>query len=63
MDDQTAGLKSIPFDVNDLIRGDDGEFYHLPTLRALNAAGRLSPDSIGYLLLLERSCERTRLIA
>ncbi|MDB5045585.1 MAG: hypothetical protein JWQ08_1635 [Deinococcus sp.] len=63
MDEKTKGLKSTPFEANDLVRGDDGELYHLPTLRALNAAGRLSPDSTGYLLLLERVSHRVRLTA
>lgn len=59
MDETKKGLKSTPFNAADLVRGDDGELYHLPTLRALSAAGRLSPDSVGSLLLLERaSCPR-----
>ncbi|MFB9991092.1 hypothetical protein ACFFLM_03720 [Deinococcus oregonensis] len=62
MDHQTKGLKSTPFNTNDLIRGDDGEMYHLPTLRALKTAGRLLPDSVGYLLLL-RVNDRNRLTA
>ncbi|MFC4638957.1 hypothetical protein [Deinococcus hohokamensis] len=63
MDETKKALKPTPFNAADLIRGEDGELYHLPTLRALNAAGRLSPDSAGYLLLMERSSYSSRLTA
>ncbi|MFC4427696.1 hypothetical protein [Deinococcus navajonensis] len=56
-------MKPTPFNAADLVRGDDGELYHLPTLRALNAAGRLAPDSAGYLLLMERASYQSRLTA
>lgn len=45
-------LEKHPFQASDLVRGDDGEYYHLPTLRALYRLGRLSPDSAGYALLM-----------
>lgn len=62
MDQKTKGLKSTPFHPEELARGEDGELYHLPTLRALYAAGRLVPNSIGF-RLLHRLGERSRLIA
>lgn len=62
MDHSTESLKSTPFRPDDLVRGDDGELYHLPTLRALHASGRLLPESTGFWLLLRLS-ERNRLTA
>ncbi|UBV44340.1 hypothetical protein LAJ19_14325 (plasmid) [Deinococcus taeanensis] len=47
----TPPLTRTSFSTSDLVRGEDGELYHLPTLRALHATGRLSFDSAGYQLL------------
>ncbi|BDP40881.1 hypothetical protein DAETH_08500 [Deinococcus aetherius] len=64
MDESKKGLKLAAFDPNDMERGEDGELYHLPTLRALHAAGRLSHESAGYLILMQRAAlHSTRLIA
>ena len=64
MDETTTCLKCTPFDPADLERGEDGELYHLPTLRALHAAGRLPRESAGYLLLMRRGAHPgVRLIA
>ena len=64
MDDTKTTLKTTPFNTADMARGEDGELYHLPTLRALFAAGRLSPGSVGHLVLLEHgSLQRSRMIA
>jgi len=62
MDEQKA-LKSAPFNLDDMVRGEDGELYHLPTLRALNTAGRLPRESTGYILLMQRGLQAARLIA
>ncbi|WP_216328879.1 hypothetical protein [Deinococcus aestuarii] len=64
MDEPGRGLKLAAFDPNDMERGEDGELYHLPTLRALHAAGRLARGSAGSLLLMERTAPQgIRLIA
>ena len=56
-------LELVPLSLDDMIRGEDGELYHLPTLRALHAAGRLSRESAGYVLLMQRVLQTMRLIA
>lgn len=64
MDDTKTPLKVSPFSTGDMARGEDGELYHLPTLRALFAAGRLPPGSVGHLVLLEHGgLQRHRMIA
>ncbi|WP_102128351.1 hypothetical protein [Deinococcus planocerae] len=64
MDESKRGLKLAAFDQTDMARGEDGELYHLPTLRTLHAAGRLSRESAGYLLLMHRTAlQSVRLIA
>lgn len=45
------------FETSDLKRGQDGEWYHLPTLRALHALGRLPVTSAGYILLMELAAQ------
>jgi len=60
MSEVKKGVTRIPFHPGDMVRGEDGELYHLPTLRALFAAGRLSPGSVGYLLLVEQGLLHTR---
>lgn len=61
--DETTRLKRTPFDLADLERGEDGELYHLPTLRALHAAGHLHRESAGYRLLLRAAPPGVRMIA
>lgn len=34
-------MKKVAFQTQDVVQGDDGELYHLPTLRALYSSGRL----------------------
>ncbi|SMB90068.1 hypothetical protein [Deinococcus hopiensis] len=64
MEDTKTALKATPFSSTDVARGEDGELYHLPTLRALFAAGRLSPGSEGHLVLLQHGGLQTgRMIA
>lgn len=64
MSEAKQGMTRLPFNSGDVVRGEDGELYHLPTLRALFAAGRLLPGSVGYLVLLEHgSFQRSRMIA
>lgn len=61
MDDPKTALKTTPFSTSDMARGEDGELYHLPTLRALYAAGRLPFGSAGYAVLVsqgDRSVKR-----
>ena len=45
-------MNTVPFRVAELVRGDDGELYHLPTLRLLWQRGQLAADSVGYRVLL-----------
>lgn len=52
MDDHTRTLDRTTFDTRDAIQGEDGQWYHLPTLKALHRLGRLSTDSPAYMLLL-----------
>ena len=63
MNETKKVLESAPFITGDMVRGEDGELYHLPTLRTLHAAGRLSFGSVGYMLLMQRSLQMARLIA
>lgn len=63
MNEANKALKSAPFHLDDMARGEDGELYHLPTLRVLHAAGRLSRDSAGYILLMRQVLQTVRLIA
>lgn len=46
---------------SDIQQADDGNYYHLPTLRALHRAGRLAVDTPGWRLLFppgqERKCD------
>lgn len=63
MNEAKKALKAAPFNLDDMVRGEDGELYHLPTLRALHSAGRLSRESAGYLLLMQRVLQSARLIA
>jgi hypothetical protein len=63
MNEAKKALQSAPFNLEDMVRGEDGELYHLPTLRVLHAAGRLSRESAGYLLLMQRVLQSVRLIA
>lgn len=57
MTDQPA-LTRTAFDPADLIRGEDGDLYHLPTLRALHARGQLGLHTEGYLLLQAHDAQR-----
>ncbi|RJF72440.1 hypothetical protein D3875_13655 [Deinococcus cavernae] len=52
MDRHTPNLDRTTFDPRDAIQGEDGEWYHLPTLKALHRLGRLSTDSPAYMILL-----------
>ena len=52
MDSHTRTLDCTAFDTRDAIQGEDGEWYHLPTLRALHRLGRLSTESPAYMLLM-----------
>ncbi|AHX26487.1 hypothetical protein DEDE109153_09855 [Deinococcus deserti] len=64
MDESGKSLKATSFDPADLIRDENGELYHLPTLRALYAAGRLAQGSAGFVLLMQHAAlHRPRLIA
>ena len=64
MDVSGNSLKATSFNPADLVRDENGELYHLPTLRALHASGRLSLESAGYLLLMQHAAlGRPRLIA
>lgn len=57
-------MNRVSMKPGELIRGDDGETYHLPTLRALFAAGRLPVDSAGYRALVASGTQdRGRLLA
>ncbi|KQR04731.1 hypothetical protein [Deinococcus sp. Leaf326] len=62
-----AKLNCTSFSPADTARGEDGELYHLPTLRRLHALGRLTPGTPAHLLLLEALAGaapvRARLIA
>lgn len=64
MDGSDNSLKTTSFNPADLVRDEDGDLYHLPTLRALHAAGRLAQGSAGFLLLMQHAAlARPRLIA
>ncbi|MEF2278695.1 hypothetical protein V3W47_10315 [Deinococcus sp. YIM 134068] len=64
MDPTSKALKVVPYDSADIVRGEDGELYHLPTLRALNAVGRLPRESVGFgLLMRQRAFSAPRLTA
>ncbi|AFD24102.1 hypothetical protein [Deinococcus gobiensis] len=62
-----ASLNRTTFSLADTARGDDGELYHLPTLRRLHALGHLRPGSAAYVLLMQVLADaapaRARLIA
>lgn len=64
MDGSGKSLTAVSFTRQDLIQDEHGGWFHLPTLRALHAAGRLAPDSAGYVLLLHNAAlNRPRLIS
>ncbi len=64
MKEAKTALKPVALDPKNMDRGDDGDLYHLPTLRLLLAAGRLSHDSAGYRLLMQHAASsQPRLIA
>ncbi|MBZ9751095.1 hypothetical protein K7W42_09495 [Deinococcus sp. HMF7604] len=64
MDESGKSLKAVAFTSQDLIQDGEGNWYHLPTLRALHTAGRLASGSAGYLLLMQHAAlNRPRLIA
>ena len=50
---QDSALSRLAFEPRDAVRGEDGELYHLPTLRALHRLGRLAPDSPGMAVLMQ----------
>lgn len=52
MDANDTPLTAAAFNVRDAIQGEDGEWYHLPTLRALHRLGRLALDSPAYMVLM-----------
>ena len=52
MNRHTPNLDRTAFDTRDAIQGEDGEWYHLPTLRALHRLGRLPIDSPAYMMLM-----------
>ncbi|GAA5504196.1 hypothetical protein Dxin01_03965 [Deinococcus xinjiangensis] len=53
MDSRDPTLTRQAFETRDAVRGDDGELYHLPTLRALHRLGRLSQDSPAFAVLMQ----------
>lgn len=64
MNGSGVSLKATSFNPADLIRDENGELYHLPTLRALYAAGRLAQGSAGFILLMHHAAlNRPHLIA
>lgn len=63
MDPTSKSLTVVPYDFADIVRGEDGELYHLPTLRALNAAGLLPRASVGFGVLMRQRAYAVRLIA
>lgn len=52
MDADASTLTTTPFDLRDALQGEDGEWYHLPTLRALHRLGKLATDSPAYMALM-----------
>lgn len=64
MSDDTP-MSRTTFTLADTVRGEDGELYHLPTLRALHARGLLRPGTPAHLALLAALAgdTRARLIA
>ncbi|MBZ9715096.1 hypothetical protein [Deinococcus multiflagellatus] len=64
MDDIGTSLQAVSFTRRDLIQDEQGNWFHLPTLRALHAAGRLAADSAGFLLLMQHAAlNRPRMIS
>lgn len=56
-------MKKVAFQTQDVVQGDDGELYHLPTLRALYRSGRLPFDSPAYCLVAGMEPQQRRLTA
>ncbi|MFC5847137.1 hypothetical protein [Deinococcus petrolearius] len=54
-----ARLNCTSFSPADTARGEDGELYHLPTLRRLHALGHPTPGSPAHLLLTQVLAEAT----
>lgn len=55
----SARLNCTSFSPADTARGEDGELYHLPTLRRLHALGHPTPGSPAHLLLTQVLAEAT----
>ncbi|WP_235692868.1 hypothetical protein [Deinococcus aquaedulcis] len=57
-------MTAVSFTRQDLIQDEQGNWFHLPTLRALYATGRLACGSAGHVLLLQyEALNRPRMIS
>lgn len=55
--------KRVGFQLSDFVRGDDGELYHLPTLRNLMKTGKLPTDSPAYRIICQNEVSYKRILA